>query len=994
MNAADFIAKWSDVTLRERQGSQEHFLDLCRLLGQPTPAQDDPHGDRFCFDRGATKAGGGDGWADVWRRGCFGWEYKGPHKDLNAAYRQLSIYAAALENPPYLIVSDMDRVIIHTNWTNTVSDTIELALEDLREPGKLDLLRQVFEGSEALRPTVDPHELTATVAARFGSLARRLQGRGHAPEAVAHFLNRLVFCMFAEDAGLLPRELFTRTIRAVVQRPERAEERLASLFGEMREGGFFGAEAIRHFNGGLFDDAPVLPLQSVDLKLIAATASEHDWSEIDPAIFGTLFEEALKATERRAALGAHYTDRANILRIVEPVVIEPLRRLWEVELTAIRALADEMADLAAERAAMTEAASQAMKADPAAARAGEKGRRARFAAIARRRAAAEAAGQERLEKFLTQLADFRVLDPACGSGNFLYVALQALKDLELRAMVDAERTIGIPQQVPRTGLNNVLGLEIEPYAAELARVTLWIGDLQWMKRNGFTGWPEPVLSSLAQIENRDALLDPSGAPARWPAADTIIGNPPFVGDKKQGRLLPQNDLAAVRAAYKGVVPASANLVAYWFHKSGEAMAVRTRLVGLVATQAIRRGASARVVQRMLDGGLEIFDAWSNLPWTVEGADVRVSLLNFRRSDERGPRSLDGEPSGAISADLRADVAQVRPGRLPENLNVAGQGTISGGPFEVPPGLARTMLRAPTNPNGKVNAAVIRPWRNGDDVTDRPADWWIIDFGRDSTLEQAALFEAPFEHLDAEWQRVRAERAAAGERPLRDGEPKTAARWWLLQRRRSRLLADLGSRTRYLATPRVSKHRFFVWLHPTTVPDTRLVAFRRDDDAFAGLLGSRQHEIWSLRFGGNHGVGNDPEYIHTATFETFPFPDFMTPDKAADAYSGDDRALALAAAAAELHRLRDAWLNPPELVREEEEVAPGLPVRLVPVSADAATALKGRTMTELYNLRPEWLRLAHVQVDEAAAQAYGWPAGLDDDEVLRRLFNLNRQRLQT
>lgn len=165
---AEFIGKWSDATLRERQGSQEHFLDLCRLLGQPTPAEDDPHGERYCFERGATKAGGGDGWADVWRRGCFGWEYKGPHKDLNAAYRQLTIYASNLESPPYLVVSDMARIVIHTNWTNTVSRVIELSLEDLREPAKLDLLRQVFEGSDKLRPRESPQELTAKVAARFG----------------------------------------------------------------------------------------------------------------------------------------------------------------------------------------------------------------------------------------------------------------------------------------------------------------------------------------------------------------------------------------------------------------------------------------------------------------------------------------------------------------------------------------------------------------------------------------------------------------------------------------------------------------------------------------------------------------------------------------------------------------------------------------------------------------------------------------------------------
>ena len=329
---AEFIGKWSDATLRERQGSQEHFLDLCRLLGQPTPAEVDPHGERYCFERGATKAGGGDGWADVWRRGCFGWEYKGPHKDLNAAYRQLTIYASNLESPPYLVVSDMARIVIHTNWTNTVSRVIELSLEDLREPAKLDLLRQVFEGSDKLKPRESPQELTAKVAARFGELGRRLQDRGHAPRDVAHFLNRLVFCMFAEDARLLPRELFTRLIRNTERRPEQAAMQLEQLFATMRTGGFFGVDAIHWFNGGLFDEAPALPLEAIDLKLIGDTADEHDWSEIDPAVFGTLFEEALKATRQRAALGAHYTDREKILKIVDPVIVWPLTAEWETAL--------------------------------------------------------------------------------------------------------------------------------------------------------------------------------------------------------------------------------------------------------------------------------------------------------------------------------------------------------------------------------------------------------------------------------------------------------------------------------------------------------------------------------------------------------------------------------------------------------------------------------------------------------------------------------------
>ncbi len=531
MTPLQFVAKWRDSRLRERQGSQEHFIDLCRLLGEPTPGDDDPAGERYCFERGAAKTGGGDGWADVWRDRCFGWEYKGRHKDLNAALRQLQAYALDLRNPPYLVVSDMERIIVHTNWTNTVSRRYEFILDDLLEPAKLDLLRQVFQGSESLKPGLSPQELTAKVAADFGELARRLQKRGGEPRAVAHFLNRLVFCMFAEDAGLLPANLFTRVIKATVARPEHAEAQLAELFAKMRTGGFFGADAIKWFNGGLFDNAPPMRLETADLKLIEKTAAEHDWSQIDPAILGTLFEAALDVTRERPALGAHYTDREKILKIVGPVIVEPLAAEWEEARVEIEARSEVMRAAETDRRAVHERAAEAMKADIAAARAGKSKRRKELAEISKRRDAAYAAAQGRLEAWLARLAAFRVLDPACGSGNFLYVALHALRDLELRALVDAER-LGIPAPAPRVGLAAVRGIEIEPYAAELARVTLWIGDLQWLRKNGYTAYAEPILTELSQVENRDALLDETGGEAAWPAADAIIGNPPFVGGKK------------------------------------------------------------------------------------------------------------------------------------------------------------------------------------------------------------------------------------------------------------------------------------------------------------------------------------------------------------------------------------------------------------------------------------------------------------------------------
>lgn len=981
MTPAQFIAKWSDATLRERQGSQEHFLDLCRLLGQPTPAEDDPHGERYCFERGATKAGGGDGWADVWRRGCFGWEYKGPHKDLNAAYRQLTIYASNLESPPYLVVSDMARIVIHTNWTNTVSRVIELSLEDLREPAKLDLLRQVFEGSDKLRPRESPQELTAKVAARFGELGRRLQERKHPPREVAHFLNRLVFCMFAEDARLLPKDLFTRLIRNTERRPEQAAMQLEQLFATMRTGGFFGVDTIHWFNGGLFDEAPALPLEAIDLKLIGDTAAEHDWSEIDPAVFGTLFEEALKATRQRAALGAHYTDRAKILKIVDPVIVWPLTAEWEAALGEIKAHGAAIKAADAERRAVMDAAGEAMKADPAAARAGEAGRRKKLTAIARKRDAAFGAAKDRLEAFLSRLAAYRVLDPACGSGNFLYVALHALKDLELRAIIDAERAAGVPPPAPRVGLDAVKGIEIEAYAAELARVTLWIGDLQWMRKNGYSAYAEPILSKLEQIENRDALLNPDGTEAAWPEVDAIIGNPPFLGDRKIATELGAEYTERLRKVF--AIEGSVDFVCYWFDKAATAIESKASTrVGLVSTNSIRGRVNRRVLERV--GTVSrIWEAWSNQPWVLEGAAVRVSMICF--GGEQLSTRLDGEAVTRINSDLTASDADLTKAiKLVENEGVAFNGIQKTGPFEVTAEQARRWIAAPPNVNGRPNSDVLRPYWNGLDVTRRSRGSWVMDFTGLSEME-AACYEAPFQQALLTVEPVRRSSRVQNEK-ARD---QLSSSWWLFWRPRPELAQARARLSKIIVTPEVAKHRVFRFVEAAIGIDKNLIAIAREDSTAFGILHSRFHELWSLRMGTS--LEDRPRYTPSTTFETFPFPEGLTPNIPAGDYADGPRAVAIAEAARALNELREAWLNPADLVRIEPEVVPGYPDRVLPRDDAAAKVLKTRTLTNLYNQRPAWLDMAHRRLDEAVAAAYGWPADLSDDEVLERLFALNQER---
>ncbi len=987
MTPADFIKKWGDSRLRERQGAQEHFIDLCRMLGEPTPAEDDPLGERYCFERGAEKTGGGDGWADVWRKGCFAWEYKGKHKDLNAALRQVQTYALDLQNPPYLVVSDMERIVVHTNWTNTISRRIEFTLDDLHEPEKLAVLRLVFEGSDSLKPKISPQELTAKVVQRFGELGRRLQDRKHHPRDVAHFLNRLVFCMFAEDARLLPEGLFTRMTRSMQLRPPtEAAAQFDALFAMMRTGGLFGADVIRWFNGGLFDEKPALPLERADLKLISDTAGEHDWSEIDPAIFGNLFEEALKATRERPALGAHYTDRDKILKIVDPVIVRPLNAEWQEALAEIRAAMEARAATETERKAVLEAGAEALKADSDKARAGEAGRRRELAAIAKRADAALGLAKERLEAFLARIDAYRVLDPACGSGNFLYVALHALKDIERRALVDAER-LGLQVPLPRVGLACVRGIEIEEYAAELARVTLWIGDLQWNAKNNYTGLAEPILSSLDQIENRDALLNPDGTEAEWPDADAIVGNPPFLGGKKlrtggkeRNGSLGDAYVDSLQLAYGSTVPASADFVCYWFGKSWKQIengAART--AGLVATNSIRGGASRAVLDRISDAGA-IFDAWSDEPWVLEGAAVRVSMVCFAK--EARQKQLDGRDVEQINSNLTASNADLtKAARLTECAGVCFEGGQKHGPFEVQGDTAREWLIAPANPNGRRNADVLRPLLNSSDLVRRSSDTWVVDFGDQLDEAQATLYEKPFQHvLDFV-------------RPVRvtSSLPTNREHWWRHHRTRPELRQALAHLGRYIATPVVAKHRIFVWFPVSYWPSNLLDAVARDDDTTFGILHSRFHELWSLRMGTWLGVGNDPRYTPSTTFETFPFPEGLTPNTPAADYAADPRAIAIAEAARRLNDLREAWLNPPDLVVRVPEVVPGYPDRILPKDEAAGAELKKRTLTNLYNARPAWLAMAHKTLDEAVAAAYGWPADLADEAVLEHLFALNQAR---
>ncbi|WP_271582113.1 type IIL restriction-modification enzyme MmeI [Bradyrhizobium sp. CCBAU 45389] len=439
MTPDQFIRKWKNAELNERAAAQSHFIDLCRMLDEPAPTDVDPKGEWYAFERGATKTTGGEGWADVWKRNHFGWEYKGKRKDLKAAFAQLQQYALALENPPLLVVCDMDRFEIHTNWTNSVSAVHEFGLDDLREPNVRQKLKWVFSDPEHLKPGKTRQTLTEEAAAEFAKLAQRLRDRGHAAETVAHFINRLVFCMFAEDVDLLPNKMFKRMLEHASSRPAEFQSLASDLFRAMQSGGRVGFEHVAWFNGGLFNDDTALPLDRDDIG-ITLVAANMDWAEIDPSILGTLFERGLDP-DKRSQLGAHYTDREKIMMIVNPVIVRPWLAEWEETRSQI---AKAMSDVAEAQQRTPGKQSEARKVFAAARRAEE---------TSRRLASSLFIG------FLDRLRSFRVLDPACGSGNFLYLALLALKDIEHRANIEAE-LLGLTRQAPAVGPEAVLGIEI------------------------------------------------------------------------------------------------------------------------------------------------------------------------------------------------------------------------------------------------------------------------------------------------------------------------------------------------------------------------------------------------------------------------------------------------------------------------------------------------------------------------------------------------------
>ena len=930
MTPYEFAKKWGSAQLRERAGSQEHFLDVCRLVGESTPAEADPNGEFFTFEKSLKKESGATGFADVWRKDCFAWEYKGLHADLSSAYGQLQLYRESLGNPPLLVVCDMDRFEVHTNFNNTVKRIYKLSNIDIPSDEPVDgtqltavqILRTVFGEPDSLNPGKTQAKLTEEAADLLVTLAedlRKWNATSESPipdQRIAKFIMRMIFCFFACDVGLLPKDAFADLISVNRSNPQAFRRYLSDLFGAMKDGGSFLMREVPQFNGGLFNDNYV-PSLIADQVAMFEQLNELDWADIEPSIFGTLFERVIDESKRKQ-LGTHYTSREDIELIVEPVLMRPLRTKWEE--TKFRAR--PYLDWTSQREDDKDFLRQCL--------------------------------HEILTQFQERLTDVKVLDPACGSGNFLYVSLALLKALE-KEVVAFAAAHGLRNFAPRVHPAQLFGIETNEYAHELASAVVWIGYIQWKYRNAFDLAGEtPILQPLDNIRLKDAVVevDDQGRPSEpdWPRADVIIGNPPFLGGKMLRREIGDEYVDTMFELWDDRVPREADLCCYWFEKArSEIERGRARRAGLLATQGIRGGSNRVVLDRVAQSGA-IFWAQSDRKWTLDGAAVQVSMVGFDDGSDTA-RELDGLQVSEIYTNLRSGETDVtKAQRLKENLGISFQGVIKAGAFDISEAVAQAMLRQP-NPDGRSNLDVVQPWINGSDITGQSRNMWIINFA-ELPMESASLYESPFEYVK---ENIRPRR-------LENRDSRFRKNWWRLGRSRVNYRETVKSLDRYIATPRVSKHRLFMWVSSDVLPDSAVVAVARDDDYTFGVLHSRVHELWARSMGTQlREVESGFRYTPTSTFETFPFPE-PTPEQK----------VKIADAARRLDALRQGWLNPPP-----ESISP--------------TQLKRRTLTNLYNDPPTWLELSHKSLDAVVFAAYGWSPDLTDGEIVSRLLGLNLGR---
>jgi len=1028
-----FITRWQSASGSERANYQLFVHELCALLELPTPdpAREDTRDNAYVFERRITfRHGDGTespGFIDCYRRATFVLEAKkvkqtggkGFDDALLRARGQAEQYARALpaseSRPPFLLVVDVGNVIeLYAEFTRSGATytpfpdprSHRIQLTGLRDETTRARLRAVWLDPLSLDPTRLSAKVTREVAERLAEVARVLEAAGHAPEVVAGFLSRCLFSMFAEDVGLLPKRAFVDLLESLKDKPEQFMPLVGEVWRAMDRGEFSAAVRadLLKFNGKLFKNPQVLPLNrdQIELLLVAARAN---WREVEPAIFGTLLERALDPTERHA-LGAHYTPRAYVERLVLPTIVEPLREDWKNAQAAALVLAGE--------GKLKEA-------------------------------------QQQVREFLRHLCEVRVLDPACGSGNFLYVTLEHLKRLEGEILNQLDELGDTQGRLDLQGVSvdphQLLGIELNPRAAEIAEMVLWIGYLQWhFRTRGQVMPPQPVLKDFHNIECRDAVLaydrmewvtDERGVPvtrwdgkttkkhpvtgeevpdetatmvaekyvnprkAEWPQADFVVGNPPFIGKGKIREALGDGYVEALRIACSDV-PDSADFVMYWWDHAAELTRTgKLRRFGLITTNSLRQIFNRRIVERHLNAKppLALAFAIPDHPWvdSANGAAVRIAMTvgtnlsvtgevlevvsevdtgeDARRVDFKGQR-------GTVGADLRAGASVAATVPLTANALIASTGFILGGRgFILSADDAESWQQSQ-------EASHIFPLRNGEDLLNKNRNMFVIDA---HGLEEAELRDKAPRTWQRLYERVYPERQQNRDIRLRE-------KWWLFRRSNEQVRAAIASLPRFIVTVETAKHRVFTFLEQGCRPEHVLIVVGMQDAALLGVLSSYVHVTWALAAGGT--LEDRPRYNKSRCFETFPFP---------DAKPGIKTRVRDVAEQLDAHRKR-------QQAQHADLTLTGMYNVLEKLKTGEALSAKEKVIHE-HGLVAV-LKTLHDELDRAVLGAYGWsdlaplvevvngnaapgaggtPATSDDgkraldDALLKRLVALNAER---